>query len=60
MDREEKYKKLIRYAQLEHQDRIIGIIEFYITTLGDGAGEKTAKHLLENCIKTINANALGN
>ena len=48
---------LIKYAKNEEKTRIIGIIEFYISTLGDTSGEKTAKHLLNLCIKTIEHNS---
>lgn len=52
----ETREALHRVIRHEEQERVIGIIEFYISTLHDSTGEKTAKHILTNVIKTIEHN----
>lgn len=40
----------------EERDRLVGIIEFYMTTLGDTTAERTVIHLLKNLIKIVDKN----
>lgn len=51
--KEEKFEKLMRYAKGEERERCIGVIEFYISELGDTPGEKVAKRMLDAVKKTI-------
>jgi hypothetical protein len=48
--------RLVAYIRKEETERIIGIIEYYITTLGDSTAEKNTKHILEHVIRTIEHN----
>ena len=53
---EERFERAIRVARFEEQNRICGMIEFYIGALGDTSGERSAKKILEHVIKTIEHN----
>lgn len=49
-------ERILRVLRHEATDRAVGIIEMYITMLGDTNGEKTAKKILEHVIKTLEHN----
>lgn len=51
------YEKLIRAVREEERIRIIGIIEYYFTVLGDDSYDRIVKHILKHVIKTIEHNS---
>ena len=49
--------RLINYGKLEEREKILGIIEFEISEMGDSTYENYAKKVLLRVINTINLNA---
>lgn len=50
---DEKYNNMRRVIREEERDRLAGLLEFYISTLGDTTAERTVAHILKSVINTI-------
>lgn len=51
---EHSYEKLMDYAKREERERILGIIEYYISELSDDTtAERLAKKWLRRCVTTV-------